>query len=184
MFGNLFPAPASTLMAASPATGYGREDRTVPTKADSMGRKELRQRRTSREGVGQPQILWTTPEMSGYLAARAWTQPAPLVCSTTSGRTTLPAGSGPGSPEQTLLIKMVFTERKAQAPPEMFRAAAKLASFGSILPEMFGSLADSAWTRPAPGLPGVLFSTICGNSRAASGFGSPAEIRQIRTVSM
>src|SRR2546429_6382297 len=64
---------------------------------------------------------------------------------------------------------MAFTERRAQEPQQLFRAAAKLASFGLILPEMFGSLADSALTRPPPELPRVLFSTICGNSRAASG---------------
>src|SRR2546429_7741158 len=91
---------------------------------------------------------------------------------------------GLGSQARTLLIKMAFTERRAQEPQQLFRAAAKLASFGLILPEMFGSLADSALTRPPPELPRVLFSTICGNSRAASGFGSLAEIRQIRMASM
>src|SRR6266566_162122 len=184
MSGNLFPVPPSTLTAASPAPGYGAEDRTVSIRAESMARKGLRQRRTCREDAGLLQILWTTPEMSGYLAARAWTLPAPLACSTTSGCTTLPAASGPGSPERIVLIKTVLTERKAQAPQEMFRVAAKLASFGLILREMSGSLADSALTRPAPELPRVPFSTICGNSRAASGFGSRAEIRQIRTASL
>src|SRR5206468_6167126 len=83
----------------------------------------------------------------------------------TFGSTTVPAASGLGSQARTLLIKMAFTERRAQEPQQLFRAAAKLASFGLILPEMFGSLADSALTRPAPELPRVLFSTICGNSR-------------------
>src|SRR5947199_9560586 len=79
---------------------------------------------------------------------------------------------------------MAFTERRAQEPQQLFRAAAKLASLGLILPEMFGSLADSGLTLPAPELPRVLFSTICGNARAASGFGSVAEIRPIRMACM
>src|SRR5215469_6108339 len=184
MSGNLFLVPPSTLTAASPAPGYGAEDRTISIRAESMARKGPPQRRTCREDAGLLQILWTTPEMSGYSAARAWTLPAPLACSTTSGSTTLRAASGPGSPEPLPPIKTVFMERKAQEPQEMFRAVARLVSSGSIQREMFGSLADSALTRPAPELPRVPFSTICGSSRAASGFGSREEIRQIRTASL
>src|SRR5690348_10695047 len=183
-FGNLFPARPSTEMAASQATGSGAEDRAPPMRAASMARRERRRPPTFLAAGGALPVSQTRPGTSGCLVAREWTRRGRLVCSTTSGSTTSPAASGRGSLEVISLIRTAFTEPKARQRQATPLAGVRLRSFGSMLPEQYGSLAVLASIRQEQGRHKGQPSTICGTSPVGSGLGSLAAIQLTRTARM